>query len=46
MVQNTSGRFLFEPGGAPANRSMEASVTEVILEASRLPDQATTRPED
>jgi hypothetical protein len=40
MVQNTSGRFLFEPGGSPALRSMDASVTEVILEASRLMDEA------
>jgi pSer/pThr/pTyr-binding forkhead associated (FHA) protein len=46
IVQNTSGRFLFEPGAAPANRTTDASVTEVILEASRLLDEAASRTGD
>jgi pSer/pThr/pTyr-binding forkhead associated (FHA) protein len=46
LVQNSSGRFLFEPGVAPANCTIDASVTEVILEASRILDEAATRPED
>jgi pSer/pThr/pTyr-binding forkhead associated (FHA) protein len=45
MAQDTSGRFLFEPGGAPAKRSVDASVTEVILEASRLLDEAALPPD-
>jgi len=45
MVQDTSGHFLFEPGGTPAKRSVDASVTEVILEASRLLDEATPPPD-
>jgi len=44
ILQNTSGRFLFEPGGEPASRSIDASVTEVILEASRLMDEAGSAP--
>ena len=43
IVQNTSGRFLFEPGGEAATRTIDASVTEVILEASRLLDEAASR---
>lgn len=45
MAQDTSGRFLFEPGEAPATRSVNASVTEVILEASRLLDEAALSPD-
>jgi len=44
MVQNTSGRFLFEPGSEPADRTIDASVTELILEASRLLDEAAAGP--
>ena len=44
IVQNTSGRFLFEPGKEPSSRSIDASVTEVILEASRLLDESGTEP--
>ena len=43
ILQNTSGRFLFEPGSEVANRTIDASVTEVILEASRLMDEAASR---
>ena len=45
IVQNTSGRFLFEPGVEPSNRSIDVSVTEVILEASRLLDESTDQPD-
>jgi pSer/pThr/pTyr-binding forkhead associated (FHA) protein len=41
MVQNSSGRFLFEPGGEAVRRTIDASVTEVILEAGRLDDEGT-----
>jgi pSer/pThr/pTyr-binding forkhead associated (FHA) protein len=44
IVGNTSGRFLFEPGEEPSRRSIDASVTEVILEASRLMDESGTGP--
>jgi hypothetical protein len=44
ILQNTSGRFLFEPGGEPVKRTIDASVTEVILEASRLMDEARAAP--
>ena len=40
MIQNSTGRFVFEPGGEPVQRSIDASVTEVILEASRIEDEA------
>ncbi len=40
IVQRSSGRFLFEPGGEPVRRTIDASVTEVLLEASRLDDEA------
>ena len=43
IVQNSSGRFVFEPGGQAVQRSMDASVTELILEASRLEDEAANR---
>ncbi len=43
ILQNTSGRFLFEPGREVANRTIDASVTEVILEATRLMDEAASR---
>jgi len=46
MVQNSSGRFLFEPGVAPARRTIDASVTEVILDASRILDEAGIQPDD
>jgi len=42
ILQNTAGRFRFAPGAAPAKRTIDASVTEVILEASRLLDEAAT----
>ena len=44
IVQSSSGRFLFEPGGEPARRTIDASVTEVILEAGRLEDEEVNRP--
>jgi pSer/pThr/pTyr-binding forkhead associated (FHA) protein len=44
IVQNSSGRFLFEPGGEAVHRTIDASVTEVILEASRLEDEAASQP--
>ena len=44
IVQNSSGRFLFEPGEEPSSRSIDVSVTEVILEASRLLDESATQP--
>jgi pSer/pThr/pTyr-binding forkhead associated (FHA) protein len=40
IVQSPSGRFVFEPGGQALQRSIDASVTELILEASRLADEA------
>jgi pSer/pThr/pTyr-binding forkhead associated (FHA) protein len=40
IAQNSSGHFRFEPGEAPESCSIQASVTEVILEASRLMDEA------
>ena len=44
IVGNTSGRFLFEPDAEPPSRSIDASVTAVILEASRLMDESGTEP--
>jgi hypothetical protein len=46
MVQNSSGRVLFEPGVAPACCTIDASVTQVILEASRILDEASIQPDD
>jgi pSer/pThr/pTyr-binding forkhead associated (FHA) protein len=43
IVQSASGRFLFEPGGEPLSRTLNASVTEVILEATRLLDESSAR---
>lgn len=40
IAQNTAGRFRFEPGDAPERCTIQASITEVILEASRLLDEA------
>lgn len=39
LVQTDSGRFDFEPGPPPAEESLETSVTEVLLEASRRLDE-------
>ena len=44
MVQNSSGRFLFKPDVASPRCSIDASVTEVILEATRILDEAGTPP--
>ncbi len=40
IAQTTAGRFEFTPGSPAPERSFEASMTEVILEASRLMDEA------
>jgi len=40
VAQVRAGRFDFTPGVAPASPSMSAGVVEVILEASRLLDEA------
>jgi hypothetical protein len=40
VAQTSFGRFEFTPGSPPPERSFEASMTEVILEASRLLDEA------
>jgi hypothetical protein len=40
IAQTSAGRFEFAPGSPPPERSFEASMTEVILEASRLLDEA------
>ncbi len=39
VVHATAGRFRFEPGVAATERTIEASVTELLLEASRLLDE-------
>jgi pSer/pThr/pTyr-binding forkhead associated (FHA) protein len=40
IAQVQSGRFEFAPGDAGATRSLDLSVTELVLEASRLLDEA------
>jgi hypothetical protein len=40
IAQTVAGRFEFTPGSAAPEQSFEASMTEVILEASRLIDEA------
>jgi pSer/pThr/pTyr-binding forkhead associated (FHA) protein len=42
ILQNSAGRFRFAPGVVPAKRTIDASVTEAILEASRLLDEGAT----
>jgi pSer/pThr/pTyr-binding forkhead associated (FHA) protein len=42
IAQIASGRFEFAAGSPPPEQSFEASVTEVILEACRLLDEART----
>jgi hypothetical protein len=39
IVNASSGRFRFEPGSDPPERTIEASVTELLLEASRQLDE-------
>jgi len=39
VVQAVAGRFSFEPGAQAQERTIEASVTELLLEASRLLDE-------
>jgi pSer/pThr/pTyr-binding forkhead associated (FHA) protein len=43
IAQTSGGRFEFTPGSPPPEQSFSASMTEVILEASRLIDEATGR---
>jgi hypothetical protein len=40
IAQTSAGRFEFTPGSPPPEESFSASMTEVILEASRLLDEA------
>jgi len=40
LAQIEAGRFEFTPGSPPPEQSFEMSVTEIILEASRLLDEA------
>jgi pSer/pThr/pTyr-binding forkhead associated (FHA) protein len=39
LTQAASGRFRFEPGAAAPERTIEVSLTHVLLEASRLSDE-------
>jgi pSer/pThr/pTyr-binding forkhead associated (FHA) protein len=39
LVHATAGRFSFEPNLAAPERTIEASVTELLLEASRIQDE-------
>jgi len=41
LIQSATGRFRFEPGAAAPERTIEATVTHVLLEASRLSDEET-----
>jgi pSer/pThr/pTyr-binding forkhead associated (FHA) protein len=43
IAQTGAGRFEFTPGSPAPEQSFDASMTEVILEASRLLDEATGR---
>jgi pSer/pThr/pTyr-binding forkhead associated (FHA) protein len=40
IARVSDGRFQFAPDLAPPERSLEASITEIILEASRLEDES------
>ena len=40
MVTNDQGRFRFEPQVGTEERTITTSVTELLLEASRLQDEA------
>ncbi len=40
LVSNRQGRFRFEPNVAPAERTIEASITELLMEACRQADEA------
>lgn len=40
VANASSGRFRFEPGCAAPERTIEASITELLLEASRLLDES------
>lgn len=40
LVGNTQGRFRFEPGDVGVERTIQASVTELLLEACRQADDA------
>jgi hypothetical protein len=40
LVNAASGRFSFEPGCRAPEATIEASVTEVLLEATRLLDES------
>lgn len=42
VTQSESGRFRFEPNAAPPERTIDATVTHVLLEASRLADEETS----
>ena len=43
VVNMASGRFTFEPQREPSERTIQASVTELLLEASRIQDEAAPR---
>lgn len=43
LCQADAGRFSFEPGQPPPERTIQASGTELLLEASRLLDEAAAR---
>jgi hypothetical protein len=40
LVNSTAGRFSFDPEVQPGDRTIEASVTELLLEASRVLDES------
>ena len=40
LVNSTAGRFSFEPEVRPDEMTIEASVTELLLEASRVLDES------
>jgi hypothetical protein len=42
-VHATGGRFRFEAGTPAPERTIEASVTELLLEASRILDESGAR---
>jgi len=39
LVNSAAGRFSFEPNVVPREQTIEASVTELLLEASRIQDE-------
>jgi hypothetical protein len=41
LTRARSGRFRFDPDATPPERTIEASVTHVLLEASRRADEGT-----